>query len=90
MDLGLLFDLRARDNLHPYAGVVLRYTHNQSTFVGTTHGAGGEALFGLRYMFVKRVGVFGELGAQYLKQDVADVKTYGVFTGALGLTIYVK
>jgi hypothetical protein len=90
-DLGFLFTVRSEENLNLYAGFALQYVYNDVDFGGSFHSEGAEALFGMRYTFAKRFGVFGEVGARYRRDDApADRTEYGLFTGGLGMIIYLN
>ena len=91
IDLGLLFTVHSQDNLHLYTGAVLQYSRTHSDRGGDSDTKGAELLFGMRYMIVKRLGVFGEIGMQYRDGNGwADQVDYGLFTGGLGLTFYLN
>jgi len=90
-DLGFLFTVHSHENLNLYTGAALQYSYTNVDQGSDIHSKGAEALFGMRFMFAKRLGIFSEVGARYPKDRSGnDLTTYGLFTGGLGLTIYVN
>ena len=91
VDLGLLFRVYSHEKLQLYTGAVLSYDKSDSDWVGDSDSLGGEALFGVRYLLAEHLALYGEVGAQYSQNGGGqDTSSWGLFTGALGVTFYLN
>ena len=90
-DLGVLVTARSHEDLNLYTGIALQYNYTSVDVGADSHSKGAQILFGMRYVFAKRLGLFGEVGARYLKNDNGVERAeYGLFTAGLGAIIYLN